>query len=200
MLKRLFIASLVVLGANQAWDLYAHRPLARPPGVLVAEAPHQRMLANAPSVALDGFALQPLAEFEFDARVLLVSRYRFDEEAALAPYDLGIGWGRMSDTAVIEQLALTQSARFLTWRWREAPPIPSEEITRSAANVHVIPANAVIARQVAALRAGQRVRAKGMLVEATRPDGWRWRSSLSREDGGQGACELMYLSDLTVVD
>ena len=141
-----------------------------------------------------------IADFAFEARVLLVSRYRFDAESALAPYDLGIGWGRMSDTAIIEQLGLAQSARFLTWRWRDAPPIPADEITRSAANVHVIPANAVVARQVAALRAGQRVRAKGVLVEATRPDGWRWRSSLSRDDGGQGACELMYLAEITVLD
>src|SRR5690606_38550936 len=109
-------------------------------------------------------------------------------------------WGRMSDTVVIEQLALTQSARFLTWRWRDAPPSPADEITCSAANVHVVPANDVAARHVAALRPGHRVRGQGLLVEASRSDGWRWRSSLSRDDGGQGACELMYLSVLTVLD
>lgn len=200
MARRLAFAALALLALHQAWDWQAHQPLARPPGVLAAEPPRQRMLAEAPSIAVDDFKLQPLAEFEFDARVLMVSRYRFDEEAALAPYDLGIGWGRMSDTVVIEQLALTQSARFLTWRWRDAPPIPADEITRSAANVHVVPANDVVARQVAALRPGQRVRGQGLLVEASRSDGWRWRSSLSRDDGGQGACELMYLSDLTVLD
>ncbi len=200
MLKRLAIAGLIVLGVHQAWDLYAHRPLARPPGVLVAVEPQQREPTQSAPIVRDGFTLQPLADFAFEARVLLVSRYRFDAESALAPYDLGIGWGRMSDTAVIEKLALAQSARFLTWRWRDAPPIPVDEITRSAANVHVIPANAVVARQVAALRSGQRVRAKGVLVEATRPDGWRWRSSLTRDDGGQGACELMYLAEITVLD
>lgn len=198
--KRLVIALLIILGANQAWTAYQHRPLTRAPGVLVATEPHQAMLSNTTAIARDAFNLQPLADFAFEARVLLVSRYRFDEEAALAPYDLGIGWGRMSDTAIIEQLSLSQSARFLTWRWRDAPPIPADEITRSAANVHVIPANEVVARQIAGLRPGQRIRAQGLLVEASRADGWRWRSSLSRDDGGQGACELMYLSDLTVMD
>lgn len=198
--RRIVIAAILLLGMHQAWDMYAHRPLARPPGVLVAAEPRQREPADAAPIVRDAFTLQPLADFAFEARVLLVSRYRFDEEAALAPYDLGIGWGRMSDSAVIEQLGLAQSARFLTWRWRDAPPIPADEITRSAANVHVIPANAVVARQVAALRSGQRVRASGVLVEAARPDGWRWRSSLSREDGGQGACELMYLAEITVLD
>lgn len=198
--RRLIAAALLLVAIHQGWDWYAHRPLARAPGVLAASEPIQRSLAQAPAVALGDFTLQPLADFEFDARVLLVTRYRFDEEAALAPYDLGIGWGRMSDSAVIGQLGLAQSARFLTWRWRDAPPIPADEITRSAANVHVIPANAVVARQVEALRPGQRVRGKGVLVEATRADGWRWRSSLTRDDGGQGACELMYLAELHVLD
>jgi len=200
MRRFLLLSLLALLAVNQAWDSYSHRPLERPPGILVTTEPVQHLLADAPAIALDEFSLQPLASFAFDARVLLVKRYRFDEEAALAPYDLGIGWGRMSDSAVIGQLGLAQAARFLTWRWREAPPIPADEITRSAANVHVIPANVVVARQVAALRSGQRVRASGWLVEAARADGWRWRSSLSREDGGQGACELMYVSEITVLD
>lgn len=200
MVRRIAIAAIVLLGIHQVMDLYAHRPLDRPPGVLVASEPVQREPAERTPINRDEFTLLPLADFAFEARVLLVSRYRFDAESALAPYDLGIGWGRMSDTAVIDQLGLTQSARFLTWRWHDAPPIPTEEITRSAANVHVIPANDVVARQVAKLRSGQRVRATGVLVEATRSDGWRWRSSLSREDGGQGACELMYLAEVTVLD
>jgi hypothetical protein len=200
-MRRFLLWSVFLLVAlHQGCEWHAHRPLARAPGIIAASEPHQEMLANAPVMALDEFTLQPLASFAFEARVLLVKRYRFDQESALAPYDLGIGWGRMSDTAVIEQLGLAQSARFLTWRWRDAPPIPADEITRSATNVHVIPANAGVERQVAALRPGQRVRAKGLLVEASRPDGWRWRSSLSREDGGRGACELMYLADLTLLD
>ena len=30
----------------------------------------------------------------------------------------------------------------------------------------------------------------GELVDAVRPDGFTWRTSLSREDTGAGACEL----------
>jgi hypothetical protein len=42
-----------------------------------------------------------------------------------------------------------------------------------------------------AVRVGNVVRMTGELVEAHRSDGWTWRSSLSREDSGAGACELM---------
>ena len=199
MLPRWAIAAVVALGAAQAWSAYSHRPVPTPDGVLVAREPQQTAISAATEFAHGDFRLTPLADFRFDARVLLVSRYRFDTEAALAPYDLGIGWMRMSDSAVINQIELSQTARFLLWRWSGAPPLPEAEITRSAANIHVIPANSVIARQLGALRPGQVIAARGRLVEAVRSDGWRWRSSLVRDDGGNGACELMYLESLQVI-
>lgn len=200
MMRRIAIAAVFVLGASQAWTAYSQRAVTSPPGVLVDSAPRQNEVANASPFLFGVFTLTPLARFEFDARVLLVSRYRWGNEAALAPYDLGVGWQRMSDSSVIDQLGLSQSARFMLWRWRGAPPIPEGEITRSAANIHVIPANSVIERQIAALRPGQIVSAKGLLVEARRGDGWHWRSSLSRDDGGNGACELMYVESLAAFE
>lgn len=200
MLKRWAIAGLILLALMQAWSAFSRRAVIRPPGILVQDAPLQGEPVQKAPLVIGEFTLAPLASFAFEARVLLVSRYRWDTESALAPYDLGIGWQRMSDTAVIEQLGLTQSSRFMFWRWRDAPPIPEAEITRSAANIHVIPANSVVERQIAQLRPGQIVTARGVLVEATRSDGWRWRSSLSREDGGNGACELMYLESIVVKD
>lgn len=200
MLRRLFQFAIALIALHQAWQWQTHRPIARANGVLVAGAPKQAGIAKAQTIVVGEFTLTPLASFELDARVLLVSRYRWDTESALAPYDLGVGWQRMSDTAVIEQLGLAQSARFLTWRWRDAPPIPEAEITRSAANIHVIPANSIVARQIAALRPGQLIAVRGRLVEAVRGDGWRWRSSLSRDDGGSGACELMYVESVASKD
>jgi hypothetical protein len=37
---------------------------------------------------------------------------------------------------------------------------------------------------------------RGRLVEASGADGWRWRSSLTREDSGAGACELVLVDAL----
>jgi len=193
MLKRLVLAVIVLLGLAQTWDRFTHRAIARPDGVLVATEPQQTEVEDAVPFAFREFTLTPLAKFSLHGRVLLASRYRLGREAALAPYDLGIGWQRMSDSAVLRGLRLSQSARFLHWRWRDAPPIPEAEITRSAANIHLIPASRYIASRIAALRPGQLVSLQGRLVEASRPDGWRWRSSLSRSDSGNGACELLYV-------
>jgi hypothetical protein len=35
-------------------------------------------------------------------------------------------------------------------------------------------------------------------MEARAPDGWRWRSSLTREDVGNGACELVWVERIEV--
>ena len=48
------------------------------------------------------------------------------------------------------------------------------------------------------LRAGQVMSWLGYLVEAKRDDGFTWTSSLSREDSGAGACELMGVEAVSV--
>jgi len=63
----------------------------------------------------------------------------------------------------------------------------------------MIPADEGIARQLQALTPGQAVRIEGWLVEVRAADGWRWRSSLTRDDTGGGSCELVFVRDLQVL-
>lgn len=146
---------------------------------------------------LKAATLTPLAGFSIDARVLSRRDYRSDREAELSPVDLALGWGRMRDDAVLSQLDITQSARWYRYRYGGTPPIPPSEIDRSAANMHMIPGSREIAAALDDVEAGERVRIDGWLVEAQAPDGWRWRSSTTREDTGQGACEVVYVCAVT---
>jgi hypothetical protein len=66
--------------------------------------------------------------------------------------------------------------------------------------VHLIPATEQIASLCKSLRTGSLVHLGGELVEATGPDIGTWRSSLSRTDTGNGACELMWVKEVTVVE
>ena len=70
------------------------------------------------------------------------------------------------------------------------------DIVRASANVHLIPADANVKRSLDRVRVGTIVTLRGQLVEATRADGWRWTSSLTREDSGAGACELMLVREV----
>ncbi|HEY6544870.1 MAG TPA: hypothetical protein VIZ64_08255 [Dokdonella sp.] len=194
---RFWIAVAIVLLAFGATRWAAQRPVAQAAGTLVAGAPRQTSPSDDAPFEFAGFELTPLADFELEARVLSREDYTFGTESELSPTDLALGWGRMSDSAVIEQLEIGQSARFYHYRWRDQPPIPAAEIVRSSANMHLIPADETVARDLARVRVGQLVDLRGRLVEARRADGWGWRSSLTREDSGGGACELVFVDSIS---
>jgi hypothetical protein len=180
------------------WDYWATRPIVYPPGVLVSAEPVQSGLDPAPRpLTKRGYQIVPLQTFSIAARVLSKERYRFDEGADIAPVDLALGWGRMSDQAVLDAFDISQSGRFYFWHVRDFP-IPRREIETHSANMHMIPATEDIERRLLGIRAGQIVTLAGYLVEVRGPNGWRWRSSLTREDTGAGACELVWVEKLDV--
>ena len=102
----------------------------------------------------------------------------------------------MSDQSVLDQLRISQSMRFYWFEYRLPPPIPVPEIVSHSANMHIIPATPDIAARCKSLRAGTLVHLVGDLVEASGPGITHWRSSLSRTDTGNGACELFYVEEI----
>ncbi len=146
------------------------------------------------------FLVSPLAAFSVEARVLGREDYDFGPESAISPTDLALGWQRMAQPDVYEPLDVSQSGRWYRYRWgAQGPPIPLPEIIRSSANMHMVPADENVARALERVRPDQMVRLQGWLIEARRDDGWAWRSSLTREDSGDGACELVYVCSLTTL-
>ncbi len=174
---------------------YLHRPLSYPAGVLVESAPQQMATSDGETLLEHGeYHLKPLAHFSLDARILHRKAYGYDRGAKLVPVDLAVGWGPMSDQAVLDRLKISQSMRFY-WYEYQSPPIPKEQIISHSTNLHVIPATPAIASFCKSVRQGELVHLEGELVEATGPEIGTWRSSLSRTDTGNGACELMLVKD-----
>jgi hypothetical protein len=165
----------------------------RGPGVLVPEEPEQTLIARPEPWQAKGYRVTPLATYRIRARVLLTDWYWMGREADLSPIDLTVGWRLMSNRTVLDGLRLYRGHRMFYW----APvngvwPARHEDITAHAANMHMIPGNAEVAERLKGIRRGDLIDAGGFLVEVAAPDGWRWRSSLSRTDEGEGACELMW--------
>lgn len=171
----------------------------RPPGVLAPDPPEQVPIPDgAAAHAVHDYDLVPLARFKITARVLSTHRYRGGRESKLAPVDLALGWGRMSDSAVLSAFRISQSARAFHWSAAELP-IPEDEILTSAANMHLIPADDAVRSRIEQVRAGDVVAFEGSLVEVfAREDDWSWCSSLSRHDTGNGACEVVYVESIEV--
>ncbi len=195
-LKSTACVALVAFGLYGLWPRTALR---HPPGVLVAAEPEQHMIPAKPLGAVHGFSLTAVATYALQARVLHTKRY-WATGADLVPYDVALGWGRMSDQAVLDSLKIAQSSRFFFYQWRNAPPIPEKEIVCHAANNHLIAASPQVAKAIRQLRVGQLVNLRGYLVNASKPDGTRWPTSLSRTDTGNGACELFYVESVQAED
>ena len=189
-----FVA-LILFGALNWWS---GREVSQPPGVTAGGLPSQVSVSNEREFERNGYRIRALARFEVSARVLGAEHYRFDREAQLAPVDLALGWGRMSDTTVLQRISISQRGRFYYWSTADFP-IPRREIETSSANMHMIPADDRVEAALKSVRPGQIVTVRGYLVEARAPDGWRWRSSMTREDTGAGACELIWVESVSMI-
>lgn len=180
------------------WRWWGSREIAHTPGQIAAETPEQTDIAgNPPHFEKNGYTLTGLARFRMTARALAVEPYRLGREADLSPVDVAFGWGPMSDSEVLSGITITQGGRFYHWHTAQFP-IPRRQIELNSANMHLIPANGEVERHMNGIHVGSIVELSGYLVEAKARDGWTWRSSLTREDTGNGACELIWVEALDV--
>ena len=193
-MKKVLLLALFIVAA--VWQHDQNRVIDHSPGVLISSAPVQRNLRSAPVIQHKGYDLKPQADFIVEARVLSREKYYMDASSELSSLDLALGWGAMSDTAVIEKLDIKQSVRFYTWRMERAT-ISIQDVIRQSSNMHMIPANDQVAKQLSKIREGNLVRISGQLVNITSPSGFAWSSSVSRTDTGPGACEVIYVTGVS---
>ena len=188
----LFILAIVLV---RNWE---NRDITHPPGVLVAETPRQNPLAQSNLITLGDYSITPRAAFNIRARVLSREDYSWSDGSDLSPVDLALGWGAMSDSGVLEDIKISQSGRFYYWNL-SSWPIPRKEIETHSANMHLIPKNRKVAAKIKRAREGDVVQLRGSLVYVEAEDGWRWKSSLTRNDTGAGACEVIWVEDFKVL-
>lgn len=195
MWKRLIV--LVLIGwVTYSW--WGARPVSYASGVAASDEPEQSAVYNAVAFEHKGYRITPLAQFTAEARVLSREDYRMGRESDLVSTDFVLGWGRMSDKTVLEKVDISQSGRFYYWQVKEFP-IPRRELETSSANMHLIPSSDAIESKLETVRVGQLVRFKGHLVRVDAADGWHWVSSLTREDTGGGACELVWIEEISSI-
>lgn len=210
-LPHVVLAMLAVALATAAWVMRPGQEPAAPASARAGACPLPARLAtrvgqpplqgSAPSSLQWSHAdaqVQALASFSLQARVLGRRDYRNDRESRYAPLDLALGWGPMRQDSVLQQLAISQSGRWYHYRWQGDPPLAPAQIRDNSANMHLIPADAGVAAALARVRPDDQVALHGWLVQVQASDGWRWRSSLRRDDSGAGACEVVYVCAVDV--
>jgi hypothetical protein len=193
-MKKLLIFSGVVL-IVLVYSFYPETVITLPPGVTAPDQPVQTQLSDAKMWTKGEFTIQALAGYNIKARVLSRNNFSMGKESDLSPLDLALGWGPMSDQAIIDQIDISQSNRWYRWR-ADILPIPAGEVSLNSANVHIIPKDEFIEDMFDEVYKGSLIEMHGYLVKVTAEDGWRWESSLKRNDTGGGSCELFWVEEL----
>ena len=194
-MKSLVLVALVVLlGFYLTWE----DEITHGPGRVADAQPEQQKLSDVKSFSHEDYTIQPLASFDIKARVLAREDYSFGRESDLSPMDLALGWGPMSDETVLDEMEITQSGRWYRWSVEELP-IPRRDIETNSANMHLIPATRQVEKAIDKVKKGHVVDIRGYLVKISASDGWRWQSSLTRQDTGANACELIWVEQFEII-
>ena len=180
------------------YKLYSRREISHGPGVLAASEPEQRDIDTAPAIERGEFRLRPRAEFSATVRILSREDYSVGALADLVPTDFAVGWGPMSDSAVLADVEISQGNRFYYWR-TENWPIPRADIETHSANWHVIAENSSVGGVLGRLRAGSVVELRGRLVDIEGGDSGM-RTSMRRDDTGAGACEILLAESARIAE
>ena len=189
------VAGLVAFGL---WRMYSQRDIEHDPGVLAPGDPVQRELGGVALIERGDFRLRPRAEFSATVRILRREDYSLGDLARLVPTDFAVGWGPMSDSAVLGNIDISQANRFYFWSTDDWP-IERAAIESHSANWHVIPENSGVRSVLEGLRAGSVVELAGQLVDVEGKEAGM-KTSLSRSDTGPGACEILLASSARVVE
>ena len=171
------------------------------PGIMAAGMPFQTQ-PTISSFRRNDYTFTPFSEYEVEARVISIKRYYFDEQARLSNSDFILGWGKMSDESVLNEIDISQKDRGYEWE-SDSMPISKEEITNSSVNMHLIPENGLIANKIKEVRIGDIVHIKGYLVNVHSAAGWNWNSSRSGSsiyDMGGGDDKIYYVKSIRIVD
>jgi hypothetical protein len=115
--------------------------------------------------------------------------------------DVCLVWGEVITNGAYRQVRYwsEEFSCYYQWSGSPAPPFHPQEFS----NNHLLPADAVVARAIRAIRIGDQIRMRGLLVDyavshADREVFTR-RTSLTRTDTGNGACEILYVTSVDVL-
>ena len=143
-------------------------------------------------------SISVLQPFKGDFRILGSKQYTYDEQAKFSPIDYAVSWGLFAEPEIARHITVNQYDRYLNWRMDKVP-VPEKQAMMMVSNMHIIPSNPEIAKQIKTVKRGDLVRLQGNLVEIKDKD-LVWTSSLTPTDTGDGACEVFRVDSIQWIE
>lgn len=157
------------------------------------------------------YELKPLFDYEVSAMIVHKMDYRWFsiyKMDSVFPVDLILLWGDNVKNRVYQDKSVkfSQDGRFGYWRWGNGIKFNNDEV----ANTHLIVKDSELERKVKTLINGDQLRIKGQLVEVNAknsgkpgkydPASFSLKSSIVRNDTGAGACEIINVDSLEILE
>ena len=120
-------------------------------------------IARGLAPAVKGQSVSVLKPFNGDFRILGSKHYRNDEQAKFSPIDFAVSYGLFAHPEIASQIKINQYDRYLNWSMQTLP-VPPDQAMKLVSNMHIIPANPDIAKQITQVKRGDLVRLKGCLL------------------------------------
>ncbi|WP_419225340.1 hypothetical protein [Acinetobacter sp. A2] len=158
----------------------------------------ERNIAKGLPPVVKGQSIEVLQPFKGDFRILGSKTYQHDAQAKFSPIDYAVSWGLFAEPEIARHITVNQYDRYLNWKI-DRLPVPAEQAMQMVSNMHIIPANPQIAKEIKKVKRGDLVRLKGELVEVKDQD-LVWTSSLTPADTGDGACEVFRVSSIQWIE
>jgi hypothetical protein len=193
MLKHLFLI-LVLAVSFYLWD---QRPIKHGAGVLAPDAPTVQRGFQMSGQEIEHYTLQPRYRIEGTSRILSNQRYWFDEKSSLSPVDFVLGWGKMSDERIIDQIKTPIRGRDYKIDVIR-PPLTFNQIRSEILYMHAIPANEEIEEKLKKLKTGNVIKYKGYLVDVHDRSGILWRTAIQNGTPKLDSSQLVYIAELEI--
>ncbi len=151
----------------------------------------------------DGYDIAITPKAAYLVRGIVVSRenYYSGWNSLISPADVALCWGRLAENGTYKRLKWSQGNRWFFWRAGNDFGYNDDFVAQHSSNNHIIPATLNLAKAVKGLKEGNVVEMTGHLVDVAavkKSENFRWNSSTSTTDRGDGSCEIIYLTRLKV--
>ena len=124
------------------------------------------------------------------------------EYGELMPYDMVIAWGKMAKPEMFNMVKFEYEFydRYVWWTFSRKIQDDPDELSTYFSNNHIIPANTDIRKGLDSIKVKDIAYMEGFLVNLViyKKDGMpvHMDTSLWRDDDGEGACEVFYVTHL----
>lgn len=193
MLKYILLCILAMSG-YYAWTSH---PVTHGAGIIAPDKPVLKYVSWEKPFTYKESTLTPVKLMEAEVRVLEKKRYFFDEYKELSPVDVLVGWDEMSDERNLEFINFRLQNRAFSMEFIK-PPIPETAIYNQVQLMHVIPANNFVKEDLLALKKGELITFKGMLVHIESTVQPNWTTDLLLTGTKKWKTQILWVEELKI--